>query len=188
MPRVMKRVAALSTVLTAGTLLAVCSGLRWLLPLCITLGTVAYHFGMRLLVGWCYDRLMQNRADWTHPWFRQRAFEPKLYEWLRVKTWKAKLPTYEPALFDPRCRSWREIAQAMCQSELVHETIAVLSFLPVAASIWLGELPVFLITSLLAAGIDLAFVLIQRYNRPTAIRLALREEKRKKLKNDEKSP
>ena len=88
------------------------------------------------------------------------------------------MPTYEPALFDPALHTWDEIAQAMCQSELVHETIVLLSFLPVAASIWLGDLPVFLITSVQAACFDLSFVLIQRYNRPTILRLAQRQKRR----------
>ena len=61
--------------------------------------------------------------------------------------------------------TWDEIAQAMCQAELVHETIVVLSFLPVAASVWFGAAAVFLVTSLAAAAFDLMFVMMQRYNR-----------------------
>ena len=53
----------------------------------------------------------------------------------------------------------------MCQAELVHETIALLSFLPIAAGIWFGAYPVFVATSLLSAGFDLLFVMMQRYNR-----------------------
>ena len=51
-------------------------------------------------------------------------------------------------------------------------------WLALTASIWLGDLPVFLITSVLAACFDLSFVLIQRYNRPTVIRLAQRQKRR----------
>ena len=64
-----------------------------------------------------------------------------------------------------------EIAQAMCQAELVHETIVILSFVPVAFSAVFGAFWVFLITSLCAAAFDLMFVIIQRYNRPRIIRL-----------------
>lgn len=179
MPRVMKWIAAVSTAASALLLVLFAGGgSRFLLSAGITCGTIAYHFCMRLLVGWSFDRAMGNQADYHHPWFRQQAFEPELYALLRVKSWKNHMPTYEPELFDPHRHTWDEIAQAMCQSELVHETICLLSFLPVAASIWLGDLPVFLITSLLAACFDLSFVLIQRYNRPTVIRLAERERRR----------
>lgn len=179
MPRVMKGASAVSLVLAVLMLcLFIWGAGRVFLSLGITCATIAYHFTMRLLVGWCYDRLMNNRADVQHPWFRQRRFEPGLFDLLRVKSWKSYMPTYEPDLFDPQQHTWEEIAQAMCQSELVHETIFVLSFLPVVASIWLGDLPVFLITSVLAACFDLCFVLIQRYNRPTVIRLAERAKRR----------
>lgn len=146
--------------------------------LAITFGTIGYHLVMRLLVGLAYDVCMKNRADYRRPWYRQKAFEPKLYETLRVKSWKGKMPTYESDLFDPRKHSWGEIAQAMCQAELVHETIAVLSFLPLFAVRWFGSFWVFLITSVLSAVLDLMFVIMQRYNRPRVIRLA---EKHRKL-------
>lgn len=179
MPRVMKWMAAVSTAASALLLVLFSGGgSRLLLTAGITCGTIAYHFCMRLLVGWGYDRAMGNRADYYHPWFRQHSFEPGLYALLGVKSWKNRMPTYVPELFDPGVHTWDEIAQSMCQSELVHETIFLLSFLPVAASIWLGDWMVFLITSLLAACFDLSFVLIQRYNRPTIIRLAERERRR----------
>ena len=55
---------------------------------------------------------------------------------------------------------------------MVHETIAVLSFLPLVAVYWFGNFSVFLITSVLSALIDLMFVIMQRYNRPRVVRLA----------------
>lgn len=58
-----------------------------------------------------------------------------VYEKLKVKERKRKMPTYNPKLFDPRIHTWNEIAQAMCQAELIHETIVVLSFLPVVSGI-----------------------------------------------------
>ena len=59
----------------------------------------------------------------------------------------------------------------MCQAELVHETIVVLSFLPIAGGIWFGAYPVFIITSVLADGYDLLFVMMQRYNRQRVLTL-----------------
>ncbi len=98
-----------------------------------------------------------------------------LYEKLQVKKWKRGMPTYDPSLFDPRLHTWGEIAQAMCQAELVHETIAVLSFLPIAAGAWFGDYPVFIITSVLAAACDTMFVIMQRYNRQRVMKLLRRE-------------
>ena len=85
------------------------------------------------------------------------------------------MPTYDRTLFDPRVHTWVEIAQAMCQAELIHETIALLSFLPIAAGIWFGAYPVFIVTSALAAGCDMLFVMMQRYNRQRIMKLLERE-------------
>ena len=133
--------------------------------LVITCGTFAYHFCMRLLVGLLFDLFMHNTADYSKPWYQLRPFEKQFYKRMRVKRWKAHLPSYEPDLFDPTKHTWDEILQAMCQAELVHETIVVLSFVPVFFSHWFGALPVFVITSVAAAAFDLLFVMVQRYNR-----------------------
>ena len=142
-----------------------------LLPLAITFGTVAYHFLMRLAVGFAYDKLMDNKADYTRPWFQIRGWEKRLYRFLRVKQWKNRVPSYDPTLFSPDKHTWDEIAQAMCQAELVHETIVLFSFLPMVLSIWWGALGVFAVTSVCAAALDLSFVFIQRFNRPRILRL-----------------
>lgn len=147
------------------------------LTLAITFGTVAYHFCVRLLIGGVYSAAMRNRADYTRRWFQSGRAEMALYERLHVKRWKEHIPTFDPSLFDPRIHTWDEIAQAMCQAELVHETIIVFSFLPILAAAWCGALPVFVITSVLAACLDGAFVVVQRYNRPRVIRLAERQKR-----------
>ena len=91
------------------------------------------------------------------------------------------MPTYESELFDPKTHSWAEIAQAMCQAELIHETIVLLSFLPILAGIRFGAYPVFIITSVLAAMVDMMFVIIQRYNRPRILRLTEKFSKRTQI-------
>ena len=149
------------------------------LSLCITFGTISYHLVMRLVVGTVFDRLMGNRADTSRPWYRIRPWEEKIYKKLRVKSWKGRMPSYAPELFSPEKHSWGEIAQAMCQAELVHETIIVFSFLPLLAAIPFGSFPVFFITSLASAAFDLLFVIMQRYNRPRILRLAAKEKNKK---------
>ena len=175
MAKVMWRLAVVALGLTAA-LAAACIFLEnaLLLSLAITFGTTAYHLCMRLLVGHVLNAIMKNRADPTKWWFRPRSFEAGLYRRLRVKRWKKHFPSYAPQLFSLEVHSYSEIAQAMCQAELVHEIIFVLSFLPLFTVPWFGAFPVFLITSLLAALFDLCFVLLQRYNRPRILSLASR--------------
>ena len=126
MPKIMKGIAALSLAVTV--VLSVWyqeNGLGILLSLAITAGTIAYHFVMRLLVGLAFDTRMKNRADIRRRWYHAGKAELAFYEKLQVKKWKGRMPSYDPAQFDPRLHTWEEIAQAMCQAELVHESIEI---------------------------------------------------------------
>ena len=67
----------------------------------------------------------------------------------------------------------------MCEAEITHEIIALFSFVPILFSLKIGELAVFIITSLIAAGIDMIFVIVQRFNRPRIIRLMGMTENKK---------
>ena len=145
------------------------------LSLVITCGTFAYHFVMRLPTGLICQKVMRNRADYRKRWYQVGTHEQALYEKLRVKHWKKRLPSYDASLFDPHLHTWEEIVQAMCQAELVHETIAVLSFLPITAGQWFGAFPIFILTSILAAAVDLMFVILQRYNRQRVLRMLERK-------------
>ena len=140
----------------------------------ITFGTFSYHFCMRLLVGEVFNLILKNHVNYNRKWFHVGERETRLYKLLRIKNWKASMPTYDKTLFDPRLHTWDEIAQAMCQAELAHETIIIFSFLPIVASIWFGDFLVFLITSVLSACYDLLFVLMQRSNRPRVLKIVKR--------------
>lgn len=179
MAKNVKGIAAFSlaaTVILAISYKVTSSGI--LLPLAITSGTIAYHFVMRLMVGLAFHATMRNKADYRKRWYQVSKREMAVYEKLKVKQWKRRMPTYDPALFDPRLHTWEEIVQAMCQAELVHETIAVLSFLPILAGIWFGEYPVFIVTSVLSAACDIVFVIMQRYNRQRVTKLLNRKSVR----------
>lgn len=179
MAKIVKGIAAFSlaaTVILAISYKVTSSGI--LLPLAITSGTIAYHFVMRLMVGLAFHATMRNKADYLKRWYQVSKREMAVYEKLKVKQWKRRMPTYDPALFDPRLHTWEEIVQAMCQAELVHETIAVLSFLPILAGIWFGEYPVFIVTSVLSAACDMVFVIMQRYNRQRVTKLLNRKSVR----------
>lgn len=147
--------------------------------LAITFRTIFYHFGIRLLIGAVFNAVMNNKADYTKKLFHIRPWEHKLYKILKVKKWKDKLLSYHPDSFSPKEHTWDEIAQTMCQSECVHITNAVVSFVPVIFSKLPGAFYVFLITSICAAVFDLIFVIIQRYNRDIVIKAALRKQRRK---------
>lgn len=159
-----------ATIITG--ILCNCYGRKIYLTLAITFGTTSYHLGMRLLVGLFYNAVMKNQADYTKKWYQVHSWENKLYRFFKVKTWKDKMPTYNPETFSAGNHTWDEIAQAMCQSELVHETNVILSFVPLIAAIWFGSFYVFLITSICGAIFDLLFVIMQRYNRPRVIKIA----------------
>ena len=179
MAKLVKRIAAFSLAATVIlTILYKKTTCGILLPLAITSGTIAYHFVMRLMVGLAFHATMRNKADYRKRWYQVSKREMAVYEKLKVKQWKRRMPTYDPALFDPRLHTWEEIVQAMCQAELVHETIAVLSFLPILAGIWFGEYPVFIVTSVLSAACDIVFVIMQRYNRQRVTKLLNRKSVR----------
>ncbi len=143
-----------------------------LLALAITAGTVTYHFGVRLFIGYAIDGIYKNNPDYRKPWFRQLPFEEKLYSFLRVKNWKGKMPTAAPESFDLRVNPPMKVVGAMCQAEIVHEVIIIASFLPIISTVWFGSFWVFFITSLFSACYDLIFVIMQRFNRPRIIKIA----------------
>ena len=172
MAKKMKLVAAITVVLTVVfSVLYCCTLLDFALAMAITFGTTAYHFIMRLVVGFTIHAILHNRVDYRLRWFAVSDREMDVYKKLGVKKWKNQMPTYDPSAFDKGVHSWDEIAQAMCQAELVHEVIVVLSFVPILAAIPLGALWVFLITSVLSACLDGMFVMMQRYNRTRIIKL-----------------
>ena len=149
----------------------------FLLSFTITMGVFAYHFVMRLLVGLFVDKIFNNNISYNKKWFKTCRFEEKIDRFLKVKRWKKYIPSYNPATFSLK-NTYSQIASATCQAELVHEIIIVLSFVPILLSIWFGTTAVFVITSVLAALIDLIFVILQRYNRPRILKIKIKKENR----------
>lgn len=137
----------------------------------ITFMTFSYHFVMRLVVGLGIGKVHPKEFDYHAKWFQPRPFEKKLYKKLKVKKWKAHVPAWSPESFETKYHSLSEIVSAMCNAEVVHEVIIVLSFVPILFSIEYGVPAVFIITSVLAAAVDMVFVIVQRYNRPRIIKL-----------------
>lgn len=148
-----------------------------MLSLAITFGTTSYHFLMRLLVGYVFNGIFHNQIDYNQKWFQEKPFEKRLYEILHVKKWKDRMPTFAPEMLDIKVHTWEEIAGAMCQSELVHFIIVILSFVPILATFLWESFWVFFITSILAACMDSVFIIMQRYNRPRIVRMIERSRR-----------
>lgn len=143
----------------------------------ITIGITLYHFVMRLLVGTIIDLIMKNRANYKNMWFREKCFEKKLYDLIRVRAWKKYLPTYNPDTFDTSKKTIIEIIGSTCQAEIVHEVIMVLSLLPIIFIPLLGGISAVIVTSILAMLFDGLFVILQRYNRIKLIKVMNRFQK-----------
>lgn len=145
------------------------------LAISISIGTTLYHFSMRLAVGGVVNGLLHNRVNIHNKWFVVGKGEQRFYDWMGVKSWKGKMPTYDPSAFDISIHSVSEIAQAGCQAEIVHEIIVLLSFLPLIAIVWFGEPLVFILTSVFAALFDGVFIVMQRFNRPRMLKIIQRQ-------------
>lgn len=137
----------------------------------ITFMTFSYHFIMRLVVGLGIGKVRKKDFDYNAKWFRPKSFEKKLYKVLRVKKWKSHIPAWSPESFETKHHTLPEIANSMCGAEVVHEIIIVLSFMPILFSLRYGVPAVFIITSILAASVDMIFVIVQRYNRPRIVKI-----------------
>ncbi len=162
-PVVMNVIALCSGVLSA-MLFAVDSHFptAWIYACAITALTVCYHFTMRLCVGTLVPKHIRHDAAW----FRVQPWEKPLYLRLKLRKWKKYVPTYHPDSFSLSRNTPEQIISNMCRSEVVHEVIMLLSFVPLLFSLVFGEFFVFFFTSILAAAIDGIFVALQRYNRP----------------------
>ena len=153
-PRIMKSAAIAAT---CATLLLLCCPYRqsgWWLPCTVTFATTAYHFVMRLAVGYLLLRLTNYDFDYRHVWFQPRSWESALYRLLNIRKWKRWLPTYAPSQFSLTEQSLHRVIQNMCGAELVHEIIMVLSMLPIIFIPVLGGADALIITSVLAMLFD----------------------------------
>ena len=144
----------------------------WMLSAYITFLTISYHFSMRLIVGEAVTLIYRKREfNLDSVGFRIHSFEKDLYRRLNVKKWKLHMITAKPEQFDLRENDMNVLLHNMAQAELVHRIIMVLSFVPILLIIPYGASVVFIVTSIVAALIDLQFVIIQRYNRPRVMRI-----------------
>ena len=148
-------------------LLYACTSKSVFLTLSITVGTTAYHFLMRLFIGF----LLGNVLPIPKRWIKVSKAERKLYSLMKVKRWKSKLPTASPSSFDIRKKEAKKIYEASLRAEIEHEIIIILSFAPLFLCAFFGSANVFLLTSIFSTICDIPFVIIQRYNRPRYLKM-----------------
>lgn len=147
------------------------SGASWLLSMAITCGMFVYHILIRFLSPVILHLLCRRHYDPHSRWFRQKAWEPALYAFLKVKRWKKHMMSYDPKQFSAAYFSTEEIINNMCHAEAVHTCIIPMSLASVCFAIPFGALSVFLTTAIAASLFDLLFIIMQRYNRPRLMRL-----------------
>ena len=147
----------------------------------ITAFTIMYHFWVRIIMG-NVSKLFKKHINYRNCWFKERKFEKKLYNFLRVKEWKGKALTYNPEQFSLKDNSLETIANTMAKSEVDHwinEAISVstIFFGFIWKQLWLA----FLVSAVVAMIFDSQFIIIQRYNRPRVIKILEKENEKQQM-------
>ena len=152
----------------------------------ITAFTITYHFWGRIILG-NVSKLFRKYINYKQWWFKERKFEKKLYEILKVKKWKGKALTYNPEQFDLKQNSLEQILNTMTKSEVDHWINEAISISTMIFGLIWGETWIFVLTAIAAMIFDGQFIVIQRYNRPRIIKILERQEKIKTLKENIKN-
>lgn len=137
--------------------------------------TAAYHLIIRLVIGTFADGALEKGIDPDNHWFADSNVEQSIYRAIGVKSWKNKLPAPEPWKFSVKRRSLEDIVAESCRTEVAHEAGVIASLLTVLFSIPFGYLWFFILTAVLGGIFDLAFIIVQRYNRPRLMRTAAKK-------------
>lgn len=140
----------------------------------IVLFVILYQFGLRILFGEFTSRRPPN---YSHPLFRPRAFEKRVFRVLHVREWKDRVLTFNPENYDTKTRTLHELASAMAKSELDHWFNVLLSLTMLLFPLLWGGFFAFFTAAVAAILFDLQFILVQRYNRPIVLRLIARRGK-----------
>lgn len=141
--------------------------------LALAFGVLFYHIAMRLVVA----HLVKHGYNFKNVWFSEKPFEKTLYKKLRVRRWKKRLPSGNPASYSIENRTLFDIVQTTCRNEVIHEVSALFSLLPILLGFRYGAWGAWIVTSVFGSLCDLPFVCMQRYNRPRLVRLLERTQK-----------
>ncbi len=122
--------------------------------------------------------IFRKKFNYNNFWFRPKKIEIFLYKFLRVRKWKSKIVVYDKNQFSLTLHSAEEVVYMMCHAELVHEFIAICSFLPAFLSMKGVNFILIIITSIIFAIIHLMCSIVQRYNRPYLVKFINRRNKK----------
>lgn len=137
----------------------------------ITLITTLTHIFIRFIFVKFILKFYKKNFDYKSNYFIERKIEKKLYNFLKVKKWKNKLPTWNEFSFDITSNTKKQLLNSMCGSEVYHLLCAILSFLTLLYAIFFNHFFIFFGTTLISSLFDLLFIIIQRYNRPRILKL-----------------
>ena len=171
-------VIAFAAVISAASFILYYSGLFThgaMLWVGITAFTIMYHLWMRIIMG-NVTKLFKIRH--SQAWFKERFFEKRLYKLLRVRQWKEHVLTYDPSAFSQEKHTLEEIANAMSKAETDHWINELISLTTLLFAIPWGYLWIFLVTAIAAMIFDAQFIVVQRFNRPTVLRVMKKKQLR----------
>lgn len=145
--------------------------MEWSLIVGMIMGYTAIHFVLMFISAPIVFLFFRMKYNYHHSWFVPKKFEEKLHRVLKVKRWKTKIPTYDSRAYSLTEENITNAIQMTCHAEIVHEVIAVLSYLPILFGLFISNYGFFIVLSFVFSVIHLLFSIVQRYNRPRLIRL-----------------
>lgn len=146
------------------------SGRDFAVTVRVFLSVLLYHVAVRVIWGFIVGRVPLERFHPEKKLYQSRSYEKALFEKAKVRNWKDRLPVAHPKLWDIDSCDMRDIVKAGCQAEMDHFGNIVLSLITLFFAFDLRSFSMLLFTALGACAFDLAFVMIQRYNRPRFLR------------------
>lgn len=133
--------------------------------------TIVAHFLVMYISAPIVFMIFRKKFNYNSFWFRPKKFEKVIFDKIRIKHWKTKVPVYNKNEYSLQSHSSEEIIMNMCHAEIVHEVIILTSYLPILMAFFISHYGILVVTSFFFSCFHLMFVLIQRYNRPRVIRL-----------------
>lgn len=145
--------------------------------------TIMYHFWVRIIMGNVL-KLFKKHITYKQYFFKEKKFEKKFYDLIKVKSWKDKVLTYAPQEFDLKENSLETVANNMAKAELDHWINSLISISTISFGFISNVFWPFIVSAIFAMAFETQFIVLQRYNRPRVVKIIEREEKNK---NREKS-
>lgn len=145
--------------------------------------TIMYHFWVRIIMGNVL-KLFKKHITYKQYFFKEKKFEKKFYDLIKVKSWKDKVLTYAPQEFDLKENSLETVANNMAKAELDHWINSLISISTISFGFFSNVFWPFIVSAIFAMAFETQFIVLQRYNRPRVVKIIEREEKNK---NREKS-